>query len=224
MTVDMKAFILAGEPGKRWFNSIPRHLLNIAGEPLINRTIRQLRECGAQPVLVAPKHTWDLLAVSDGSVPCVESVKGPQSEGVFRLRELWRDSSRVAILLGDTCFSDAVMDRIVANNKKTPASFFGRLTEMYAFTFQASEYDAIESAARRAIPYNVWKIYRAYFGLANLHEPVFDSAGLFQLVPDGDYTDDFDTYQNYQEWLKINAWAKYDHFLERESCEGLHSP
>jgi len=199
----MKAILLAATPGNVWDAPIHRHLVSVAGEPQIGRTLRQLKERGIETVVATSmSHLYEVIK-SYGATRFPQGRCASQSAAALETKPLWNGADQVAILLGDVVFSDQTMD-LIARELTSPASFYGTATEMFGMNFRASEFDAMENAFRKAGPLNVWLAYRAYCGFRP-DEYVFDDRGMFVFIQD--YTAEFDRPSDYLNWLRPNPWA-----------------
>lgn len=119
-----RIFIAAGRPyDKRWPESqgIPKQLVEIGGERLIDRTIRQFRGHG------------DLYVVHGAGgplpvdIPQVKAENDPRIgdiNGILNARRHWPSDDRTLIVLGDVWFTDAAVGAITA--PQTTWCLYGR--------------------------------------------------------------------------------------------------
>ena len=80
-TTDTTAIILAAGVGKRFgaeMNDRPKALLEVGGETLIARLVRQLREGGVAKIVIVVGHRGELIEQELGSVPGVSFLHNPE--------------------------------------------------------------------------------------------------------------------------------------------------
>lgn len=196
--------ILAAGKSKRWKDAIwpasfPKQLLDIGGETLIGRVVRQVKERGFNPLVV----THDPVIMQ--SVPRTTMVNPADRRWimatVWSTRKLW--TGIVTVLYSDVLYSAAVMDAMLA--EENAPKFYGRWGDGFGFVFRADDMTwqegirAVLADAEKADPDNYeagrnWELYRWCQGW-NMHEHVgpTESNHLYEYVPDDDYTRDIDT-------------------------------
>ena len=218
--------ILAAGPYRHgWTEDAPKHLALIAGEPLILRTLRQLKERGYDEEVVVVTHNKAIQAV----VPrYFEPAKFYwRSETLLSTRELWGE--RTIVLHGDAVFSSRFMDALVAAPEPFMFIGIGNLlhTEAFVFTDQALVLKAAKVATEAAYagevepkPKNVgqntphgwghqyehWWFYYTLSGLPPVLARHFDPK--IHRIITGDYTRDIDTPEKYSQFLSKNEWAR----------------
>jgi hypothetical protein len=207
-----------------------KQLLHIPGDgPLICRTVNQCLRRGISPRIITPHqpikdaiyeaftnhciaHFVDFLDVGTPQL-LVETIAA--SARAVRPHEL---EGPIIGLLGDCFYSDDAMDQIVRSQEKR---FFGRpgisyitggRAELFAWTWNhakdwAIQEQAIAAAIEQAnadpakrdaagTPYGgLWQLYRGMVGLPLDSDIVED-----HFVTIDDFTDDFDTPEEYQAW------------------------
>lgn len=130
----MKYIIMADGKGRRWNNSlgIPKHLVKINGECLLERTVRQLRERDPHCEVIITSHDerYDI----DGA------TRYEPKNNVYEIDrftyELIEDD--ICFLYGDTYYSDGCMDKIVAKDVDE-MYFFGNESSIIAIKVKSSE-------------------------------------------------------------------------------------
>ena len=205
--------LASGEPRRDWTNENPCQMAMVEGQPLILRTLSQLKERG---------HDWRVTVVTHK--PAIMSIiqhyfiPSPRfywAETVLSTRILWTD--RTIILHGDVIFSPAVLDAILADT--APIAFHGAMGEAFGITFTTEHHHRILTAledakedAPKDLPMRkgrglVWQFYRAFNG-THLHKHVHNW-DIYRLAPKDDYTCDIDhSIKKHTEFLEKYAWAR----------------
>lgn len=206
----MKIIILAAGKGSRWNNylGIPKHLVNVGNERLIDRTIRLLKERGHIPIITVPEN--DLL----GDLG-IEKIKGRDTTELdkFLNCEPFIEESTL-LLWGDTYFTESAIDIILKDTNDY--RFFGRkkgsqitgkpYCEVFAVKVnkwlieKCQELDKIRGNLTRC---GSWEVYK----FINNHPLDWISAD-YSSIPNHDFTeindmtDDIDSKEDYEELLK----------------------
>jgi len=213
--VKTSVLILAAGPAWRgWTEKAPKQLALIAGEPLILRTLRQLKAHGHDANAVVVTHIQAIQVV----VPRYFAPAAHRfwHETLTSTRALWED--RTIVLNGDTIYSDEALRAILVNQ---PGIMFygqpkGNMTHLDALSFDAAENERIAKAAQRATKAaaqkrgprinTMWGLYHVLFDLSlrARHAPV----GAFRAHPAGDYTCDFDKPESHAQFCAEYKWAR----------------
>lgn len=198
----IKAVILAAGTGKRWNNylGIPKQMVPIGGEPLMLRTIRQLKERGFESVVTVPRIDYY------GKIPA-EQVVGIDEIEIDKFLNA-KDYAGVIFFWGDVYFTDRAMDTITKS--KHDFRFFGRkgrsnITgkkwgEVFAVKTngmmlkKAEELRAMVPRLKRCA---TWELYRLICGYPLNKHIVGDN-----FTEINDLTDDFDYPCDYDNWIK----------------------
>lgn len=196
--------ILAAGNSKRWKDTIwpadyPKQLLDIGGETLIGRVVRQVQMRGHDPLVVT--HDYDIMQ----AVPGVTMVNPADRRWIMATvqstAELWR--GLVTVLYSDVLYSAAVIGAMLTE-LETP-KFYGRWGDGFGFVFHACDQrwrdgiDAVLADAEQADPDNYeagrnWELYRWLQGWdMHTHVGPNESNHLYEFVPHDDYTCDIDT-------------------------------
>lgn len=199
----MRTVIMAAGPGERWGDhcGVPKQLVEIDGEPILRRTIRQVHEwTGQAPVVTVPQSGFF------GELSAEEIV----GSGVVEIRKFLNVTfdEPTLYLWGDVYFSDAAMRTIFAT-EDTPV-FYGRYggnaVKTWGELFAARlDRDAILKAKalsliHRQLPRCAsWELYRMVSGYP-LHEHVVGR----NFVEIDDETDDFDYPHDLDNWLAVH--------------------
>jgi len=230
----MKTSVLilaAGPMWRGWTEEAPKQLAPIAGEPLILRTIRQLKERGYDDNVTVITLNKAIQAV----VPrYFEPAKNYwRWETLASTKELWEE--RTIILHGDTIFSPKAMDTIV--DTRAPFMFIGIANKLHAEAYVFTDQDLVLRAANAAIeaayageagpkPKNVsqntprrwghqfghWWFYYTLCGLPPVLAAHFNPE--IHRAIKGDYTFDIDSPTKYANFLRRNKWASSGVFID----------
>jgi len=222
--------ILAAGPASRgWTEENPKQLAIIEGKPLIVRTLDQLKERGYDDnVMVVTRSKVIQAIVPRYFEPAVNIWR---SQTILSAQELWAD--RTVIIHGDTIFSDAAMDFIIAEQGPLALISVGDKvhTEAWVFTKEVRGHviESLKVAGQVAIKENTaplskrrkflngyhqavvrmhWAFYRALSGLPieNLDSRVFNPD--IHRVLKSDYTCDLDSPGYYVKFIKRHKWAR----------------
>jgi len=190
---DTLPIILAAGDQSRWeqdhdLGVSHKQLIDIAGEKLIDRIVRQCRDRGREPLIIT--HHQAIVEAVDASYCPVVSRRWTCDT---LLHSPW--GWRTIVLLGDTLYSRTVMDRIFA------------APEIYGLVFTREVYiqiiEALTAAIRHAEkggPGKLRKFYQAYCGI-NLETNKMESEVLDWVCNVSDYTTDFDTPDDYHNFI-----------------------
>ena len=216
-----KTVILAAGDTERWGNhlGVPKHLIPIAGEPLIHRTQRQLLDHGITDITVIARPHHRNFALPTSRVVEPASSPRPWVQEWDGSRHLWNPVGRTIVLYGDTYFTDELIAAITADPGK-PWRVYARFTgskitgkkygEMFGWVFTPSAHEQLDRARATAIDLVTkgewwralgWEVYRAAVGL-----PIKTYSGREEIhsVAWHDASDDFDTPEEWERWSKLN--------------------
>lgn len=219
----MKALIIAAGESERWQNflGVPKHLVTLCGERLIDRTVRLLRENGVTDIRIVVRDTID----TRYKVPGARVVNASQDyleydvDKVRSSQHLWGEDGTL-VLWGDVFFTDEAMKTICENRDEfqlfcrfTGSSITGKpWGEPFAMRIMPSVYDKMKSVLNDlAVQHKEglikrsggWEIYREFQG-ANWKWP--KDSGNATVIDD--WTDDFDFPNDWELWCW--NWAKAD--------------
>lgn len=118
----MKYIIMCGGTYKRW--EIPRQLTKICGEPLVARTIRQLREAGAEDIAISS----DNPAFEGFGVPVLKHNNSMVVSESLSVSGYWVDAfypmeDPVCYLFGDVVYSPEAI-KIIMETETDDIEFF----------------------------------------------------------------------------------------------------
>jgi hypothetical protein len=216
--------ILAGGAGTRWGNHTgkQKHLLEVDGERLIDRTVRLARKYA--------EHT-NIHVVSEGlfvggtQAVRPRTVLGTDHDKLAAYSHYWDSASRTVILWGDIWLSEAGAEKIFTD-ESDDILWFGRLGPSYitgkrygefwavGFTAEASSdfAAAVRVAARRfkrgEIPRdNSWSVYFTLHPECKLLDGTYGRAKTWREVDD--QTEDFDFPHDWDRWIKRHESGKW---------------
>jgi hypothetical protein len=217
----LRIIVPAGRSDERWgdYLGVPKHLVPVGDERLLERTVRQLSAHGEVIVIHPP----------EGRLPLDPAIRQEPAEndpelgdinGIVNARRFWSPNGRTLIVLGDVYLSDAAVNVVTAPRRDW--ALYGRrdknpLTgkpwdEQYAVSFGPDDQAAVIAAAERAGA--LWRAgtirwarfpqwYRSMHGvpdgkidLRRLPQP-----DLGHFVPIEDETDDIDKPEDYERLL-----------------------
>lgn len=181
----------------------------IAGEPLIVRTLGQLRERGHDENAVVVTH-------NDAIKTAVPRWFEPEKrrwwpETLLNTRALWQ--KRNIVLNGDVIFTSHVLGKIL-DDMASPA-FHGQPKEAFSFSFSNKITDRVVTALEVAIEDAkkgggmaglIWPFEHALCGL-RMRSRQHDS-NVYRIYPQPGPVCDIDKYQQYKAYLQKNKWAR----------------
>lgn len=225
----MKVLITCAGEARRWEEENTfKQLVDVEGEVLLDRTVRQCFERGQWPTIVARDRLFHRVN-TDFFVP--ESSRWWVSTALST-EPLWSD--RTVLLLGDVFFSEECMDRIFSDDglkvygRINSSEITGGWAEVFAMSWDAGQDGVVRDALIASIEHaeNVkrdgrnpmgsskpglpWQPYRLLDGL-DIDKDAVGTRGVWAEIDD--WTDDFDTLERYCEW-------KYRRSVWRTSNEG----
>ena len=175
---------------ERWDDATPKQLAVVDGEPIVWRTVRQIRahdRTGTIYIVVRPDmvgEAWRPDGVRGVRVTTARlDARRLQADKVLSSAHLWNRTGRTVVLFGDVWFSDAAVAAIVADRRAWFAcARFGPSTvtgndhaELFGFSFVPYEADTVRRAALRCVRLadrgllvdwsGGWQIFAAMLGL-----------------------------------------------------------
>ena len=215
-----RIIIPAAGRANRWSDhlGVPKHMIPIDGEPLLERMVRQLLERDIKDIVIVgpPDDERYNIAGSHLYVPAPPREWGDASK-FMNSAQLWNPLGRTIIMYGDVCFTEEAMDTII-NYEERDWTLFARWArggECWAMSFFGE--DMIEAYRGLVRIYDLWKEgilrrnggwewWRAMVGLPDimLHKKAPVEVGRGVVIED--LTEDFDTPGDYDNW--IEEWNK----------------
>ena len=210
------AIVLAAGEGKRWGNytGVPKHLLEIEGESLIQRTTKQISAYADRTFVVGTdssyKTDFSELFVPEQKQPALEMHKFSSSE------ELW--SERTVLLFGDVYYTDEAISTIVQDTEdftfflRSGASSFTQKPhgEIYAFSFWDSIHEKLQESIthllRQQDIYSAggWSLMRHLLGVSHRSRTKTHLSKGHYIEID-DWTEDFDYPVDLDRWLEART-------------------
>ncbi len=221
ISLSSKVLIYAAGAGRRWANSlgVPKQLLEIDNECLLDRMIRQCNERGVFDITIIGPESDPRYLRKGARLEFVE-VMSPDTPEVKEAPDkclnsvhLWSDVDQTVCLLGDTWFEDDAMDKIFSQDRSKTFVIFARadmslLTgkhwgEDFACSFWPSDREKVKSALES-------------FQLTDA-TPWRKVAGEFQKKDDsphwvelGGFTEDFDHPCQLERWFLMRDRYRYE--------------
>ena len=118
----MRVIITCAGDQSKWGNhlGVPSHLVPVAGEPLLNRTVRQALTLTDDVIVTAPEGD-ERYDVPGAALHC----PGPAGNEYESTRHLWDEDGRTVLLLGDVYFTDRAI-RTIRDHNENAYRVFGR--------------------------------------------------------------------------------------------------
>lgn len=217
-----RAIIICAGEATRWGNHLntPKHLIEIEGERLLDRTVRLLNERGVEDVHVVVK-AEDARYKVPGSklyIAKLDYEKNADADKFLSSKKLWNKKGRTIVFYGDCYFTDEAMDTIIGHEPKDWVLFCrpgaSRITgtkwgECFAQSFYPDQIAEHEAALYRIADLKKqgvirrcggWEHYRAMLGRGDqaLNRHTMSD----RYVEINDWTDDFDYPDDYETWIK----------------------
>jgi hypothetical protein len=208
------AIVLYNGPEDKWgeHRGVPRHFVEVDGERLIDRTVRQFG-ADADVVVSGPDLRYKVTGAAL-YVPLHEP-DNLDADILLSTRALWSSNDRTLVLLGDTWFSDAAVDAITGlvdrrwfyGGRERGSRFSGTdYGELFALSFwpehQAALLAAMYEIRRRQRDEGLWRggLWEHYRLLRGIDPTEHRIAGNFLEIDDE--TDDFDFGPTFEAWLR----------------------
>lgn len=216
----MKAIIIAAGEASRWANykGIPKHLIEIEGEPIIHRTVRLLRENNIKDIyIVGPKDDRYKIQGSELFIP-TKNKEHVDADKFLNSESLWNSEGRTVVFYGDVYFTEEAMKTIVDYNDEdwvlfcrfNASKFTGtRWGECFAQSFYPKDHKCHKSnllliaeeykkgSIKRC---GGWEHYRAMCG-APLDKKYHKNYGKSVVIDD--WTDDFDYPKDFKRFVRL---------------------
>lgn len=114
----MRAVITAAGHSSRWndYKGVRKHLVEVDGERLLDRLVRQMHKRGAEVVISA--RDGDEGYEVEGAQTVYKRPDDVLQVDRFLPDTLWNTEGRTVFLFGDIYFTDALIDRIVNDDRR----------------------------------------------------------------------------------------------------------
>lgn len=220
--IPQRAIIIAAGEGTRWNNhlGVAKHFIEIDGEPIIHRTVRLLREHDVDDVWVVANDDRYLIDGSQRFAPTLrqECHENCGADKFLSSKDLWLDDGRTIVLYGDVYFTDKAM-RTICTYAHRDWLLFARpygsevtgcpWGECFAQSFFEDHIPehlrtlalAVDLHHDKRIRHpSGWQHYRAMTGLPVEYwdRPFYGD----RLVPINDFTEDFDSKEDYETFMR----------------------
>lgn len=219
----VRAIILCAGDATRWNNhrGVPKHLVEIEGERILDRAVRLLRSRGIDDVHIVVKAPSPAYEVSGAkqAVVTVDYKQNADADKYLSSKSLWNQEGRTLVVLGDVYFTEATMNTIVSFREREWTIFCrpnpskitgGKHGEIFAQSFYPEHLASHEKALHRIADLHKrkvidrssgWEHYRAVVGRpdSKIRQPHVMSTNFVEI---DDWTEDFDYPEDYETWLK----------------------
>lgn len=187
----MKIFILCAGKQTRWTGSEPKQLLSVNGEPIIERTLRL-----AEDAFIV-SHRKEFKRFGNVIRP---SFKRSTCETLLSCSKHFTE--RNIILLGDVYYTEESIDTILKYDGDL--QFFSDGQDIFGISFNSVSMPTFLTALKIALRSGsnngrLWEAYRGIFGIDTF--PMFEGCGQPCITYIGDETQDFDTEEDYNNYL-----------------------
>lgn len=230
----MRVLVLAQGQGRRWdqpdgpYLGVPKHLISIEGETLLDRQVRLFAGRGCEVVVVAPddpryrRHRARVVTLDE------PAPTGTNMDKFLATAALWSTTDRTVLVWGDCFLTDELADVIVAHDSdqyhvwRRPAGSKvtgARWDESFAVSFGAGEHRKVLDRARylvdavrngrlvhpRAPGMDPTHIRTHLAAMAGAPDHLLDSNRNTNLLPMqthwDDWSDDFDNPWEWAGWI-----------------------
>lgn len=160
----MKYIIMADGKGSRWnnYNGTPKHLININGETLLERTVRLIKKYDDKSRVIITSH--------DPRYEVEGAIRYEPKNNIIEIdrftKELIEDN--ICFLYGDTYYSEEAI-KLVINKRLEDITFFGTYKSIVAIRINDSTIfkKHLEKVRRLYINGKIdecigWQIYQSY--------------------------------------------------------------
>lgn len=218
----IKAIMICAGDATRWggYMNTPKHLIEIEGERLLDRTVRLLKERGIREIYTVVKRITDEYYVKGAAqwVADLNPEENADADKFLSSKELWNKEGRTLVIYGDCYFTDEAMDTIVSHEGRAWHLFCrsqaSEITgtpwgECFAQSFYPEDLERHEAALRRIAKLSKegvikrcggWEHYRAMIGRSDAQLRKHVMGDCYTEI--NDWSDDFDYPKDYDEWKR----------------------
>lgn len=212
----IRVIIIAAGKETRWnkYKGISKHFIEIDGEPIIKRTVRLAKQY-TDDIYVVGKDKRYNIPDSKLFIPKFNKYNY-DADKFLNSEELWNTEGRTVVLYGDVYFTDQAMKSIMEYEGRE-WKLFGRFEksditgtpygECFAQSFYPEDikkhklallYIADLKSRNKIIRCGGWEHYRVMSNNGEYGPRVKKDEYFFEI---DDWTDDFDSPQDYEVWL-----------------------
>lgn len=205
-----RVLILAAGSGTRWgdYRGVPKHLVEIEGEVLLERTVRQFKRYSSDVIVVGPDERYALGA----EVYTPTAQFGNEMDKFASSFEMWSDD-RTILVYGDVYFTDEAVATIMADDsdwkyfcRSTPSEITGKnCKEIFAIGVTGARAEWMKDAITRLMAVETstggWTLFRELTlgrtNVAKTDRAMFDTGNHVEI---NDWTEDFDYPVDLENW------------------------
>jgi hypothetical protein len=189
-------YIMAGGIEDKWGHGSSRYTINVYGQALLLRTVKQFKEVDS--ICVVSNNPDVISLLKDNGVKVLKNVKNSVVSSIYA--NIRGGYDRYSILLGDVLYSNSAVQRVLYCN--ADYRFFGNKFDIFALSFNSEFFDEVVSSLHitaNNTKGNMWNLYRETQGVnPNVNE--HGTSGNFEYIIDN--TRDFDYYTQYEGFLR----------------------
>jgi CTP:phosphocholine cytidylyltransferase-like protein len=208
----LRVLILAAGSGTRWGNyrDIPKHLVEVEGEVLLERTCKQFLRHTDDVVVVGPDERY---LVEGTRLYIPDSSKNRELDKFASSMSEWDSFGVTVLVYGDVYFTDEAVQTIVSDHgywkyfcRSDASSLTGKTAkEIFAIAFDSKSLETIKKAVTKLLPLNGvtggWTLFRELtLGTPLTHPKDVRMFGCGRHVEIDDWTEDFDYPADLEAW------------------------
>lgn len=210
---NQKVLIIAAGDGSRWGNylGVPKHLVNIEGEILLNRTCRQFLRYSSDVVVVGPD---DRYSVQGTKLFIPDMSERRELDKFASSMSEWNEHGKTILVYGDVYFTDEAVEAIMSHGedwryfcRSKASSITGKnCKEIFAISLDSADLELFKKAITKLLPLSGvtggWTLFREL----TLGDPLVSPKDnrIFEYgrhVEIDDWTEDFDYPADLNNWL-----------------------
>jgi hypothetical protein len=208
-----KVIILCAGDGTRWgdFRGVPKHLVEIEGQRLIDRTCSQFLSYTNDVVVVAPKDD-DRYLIPNTTTYIPKEFGGRELEKFYSSMDEWSTSERTVLVYGDVYFTDEAVETIMTNSdswkyfcRSTPSDITGKnCKEIFAIGFMPEKREWMVNSVMSILDLKSstggWSLFRLLTGNVDVSKSDMSMFNTGNHVEINDWTEDFDYPVDLETW------------------------
>jgi len=195
----MKYIIMADGQGHRWngYLGIEKHDIRIDGETLLERTVRLVKTADGSAEVIITSH--------DESVCVAGAVRYEPQNNIYEVDRFTAEliGDEVCFLYGDVLYSENAIAEVIARRGEQPVLFFGSEESICAVLVRDGKLfaECVNSVRESYLRGETaeckgWQVYHCYAAM-----PLEGRAIGRAYVRIGDFTRDFNTPEDYEDFL-----------------------